>query len=104
LVVAGVTVGDVLGGSTEKLPADFAGASFCDDWRFRLECCARTWDRPYPREKLLGLVPLGTQRKDWNFSLQDKRVLNFENVVTDEDNVKQDISIDVYGRAKEDSS
>ena len=48
-----------------------------------------------------GILPLGSVRKDWNFSLQDKRVLNFENEVSDSDNIKQDISIDVYGR-KED--
>jgi phosphatidylinositol glycan class S len=46
-------------------------------------------------------VPPGTSRSDWNFSLEFKRVLNFENVVTDDDNVKQDMSIDVYGRKKE---
>lgn len=45
-----------------------------------------------------GILPLGQSRKDWNFSLQDKRVLNFENEVNDSDNIKQDISIDVYGR------
>ena len=45
-----------------------------------------------------GILPLGQSRKDWNFSLQDKRVLNFENEVSDSDNIKQDISIDVYGR------
>ena len=28
-------------------------------------------------------------------------MLNFENVVNDDDNIKQDLSIDVYGRAKE---
>ena len=48
-----------------------------------------------------GILPFGAVRKDWNFSLQDKRVLNFENEVSDSDNIKQDISIDVYGR-KED--
>lgn len=37
-------------------------------------------------------------RSNFNFSLEDKRVLNFENVVDDSDNIKQDISIDVYGR------
>ena len=48
-----------------------------------------------------GILPLGSVRKDWNFSLQDKRVLNFENEVSDSDNIKQDISIDVYGRKEE---
>jgi phosphatidylinositol glycan class S len=44
------------------------------------------------------LVPLGKVRTNFNFNLDNKRVLNFENVVTDDDNVKQDMSIDVYGR------
>jgi phosphatidylinositol glycan class S len=44
-------------------------------------------------------VPLGKVRANFNFNLDNKRVLNFENVVTDDDNVKQDMSIDVYGRA-----
>ncbi len=52
-------------------------------------------------ERNRGILPFGAVRKDWNFSLQDKRVLNFENEVSDSDNIKQDISIDVYGR-KED--
>lgn len=41
-------------------------------------------------------------RDDWNFNVEShQRILNFENVVSDDDNVKQDISIDVYGREKE---
>ena len=40
-------------------------------------------------------------RNDWNFTVaSDKRILNFVNEVNDDDNVKQDISIDVYGRDK----
>ncbi len=35
------------------------------------------------------IVPLGKVRSNFNFSLDGKRVLNFENVVTDDDNVKQ---------------
>lgn len=46
-------------------------------------------------------MPLGKLKGKFNFSLEDKRVLNFENVVTDDDNIKQDMSIDVYGRKKE---
>jgi phosphatidylinositol glycan class S len=45
-------------------------------------------------------VPLGRTKSSFNYSLDDKRVLNFENVVNDDDNIKQDISIDVYGRAE----
>jgi hypothetical protein len=35
------------------------------------------------------IVPLGKVRGNFNFNLDSKRVLNFENVVTDDDNVKQ---------------
>jgi hypothetical protein len=50
------------------------------------------------------LVPLGAVRSNFNFDLTDKRVLNVENVVTDDDNIKQDISIDVYGRKTEEDA
>ena len=46
-------------------------------------------------------MPLGQAKGKWNYNLDEKRVLNFENVVNDDDNIKQDLSIDVYGRAKE---
>lgn len=42
------------------------------------------------------IVPLGKVRNNFNFNLDSKRVLNFENVVTDDDNVKQ---VGVVGRA-----
>ena len=48
------------------------------------------------------IVPLGQVKSKWNFSIVDKRVLNVENVVNDSDNIKQDMSIDVYGRKEED--
>jgi hypothetical protein len=44
------------------------------------------------------IVPLGQLKSHFKYSVDDKRVLNFENVVNDDDNVKQDMSIDVYGR------
>lgn len=44
------------------------------------------------------LVPLGGQRGGFNFNLDDKRVVNMVSEVKDEDNIKQDMSIDVYGR------
>ena len=40
-------------------------------------------------------------RSDWNFNLEDKRILNMDYEVSDSDNVKQDMSIDVYGRKDE---
>ena len=53
------------------------------------------------------IVPLGQNKSNFNYNLDEKRVLNFENIVNDSDNVKQDMSIDVYGRNQdedEDSS
>ena len=40
-------------------------------------------------------------RSDWNFNLEDKRILNMDYEVSDSDNIKQDLSIDVYGRQDE---
>jgi hypothetical protein len=48
------------------------------------------------------MIPVGTVRSDFNFKVEDKRILNQEHEVKDEDNIKQDLSIDVYGRKKED--
>eukprot|EP00894_Picocystis_sp_ML_P003970 jgi/Pico_ML_1/54487/g4826.t1 len=56
-------------------------------------------------KKDVSLLPeefKGQVRKDFNVNFDDKRVVNMENIVTDDDNIKQDISIDVYGRQKED--
>lgn len=47
-------------------------------------------------------MPLGGSRAGFNFNLDDKRVINMVNEVSDEDNVKQDMSIDVYGRKDKD--
>lgn len=47
-------------------------------------------------------MPLGQTRTKFNFNLDEKRVLNFENEVSDDDNIKQDMSIDVYGRKDDD--
>ena len=49
-------------------------------------------------------MAFGKVRSDFNFSVEDKRVLNMENVVSDSDNIKQDLSIDVYGREKEEDT
>ena len=47
-------------------------------------------------------MPLGQVKSRFNYNVDLKRVLNFENVVDDSDNVKQDMSIDVYGRKDKD--
>ncbi len=50
------------------------------------------------------IVPLNRTKSNFNYNLDEKRVLNFENIVNDDDNIKQDISIDVYGRAEKEES
>ena len=39
---------------------------------------------------------------EYNFSTDRKRILNQVKVVNDDDNIKQDKSIDVYGRGEDD--
>ena len=48
-------------------------------------------------------MPSGELRNDFNYDTDgdNKRVLNVEHVVNDNDNSKQDMSIDVYGRGSE---
>lgn len=82
---------------------DEPGVTFAESFVFRAECASRTWARPHAVENLLNVVPANPEiRDDWNYSVQNNtRILNFENVVDDNDNVKQDMSIDVYGRKEE---
>eukprot|EP00959_Pyramimonas_sp_CCMP1952_P382793 8021076-Pyramimonas_sp.AAC.1 len=86
----------------EELRAE-KDVSFADNFVFRTECVARTWGRPHAVENCQNIVPASPDvRSDWNFSVTNNtRILNFENVVNDNDNVKQDMSIDVYGRKEE---
>jgi hypothetical protein len=81
------TVGAVLTGETPQLPVDFpAEAQFCNEFVDRLISAARTFkSRPVARE----LIPAGTTRRDFNFSVDRKRVLNMQRVIRTEDNVKQ---------------
>eukprot|EP00850_Spirogloea_muscicola_P024187 SM000470S16632 [mRNA] locus=s470:4:1046:+ [translate_table: standard] len=97
--VTATTLGVALAHDSALLPPEFAGISFCDEFDFRAKCASRTWKRQHPQENLMNLAPAGGVRSDFNFSLEDKRILNMENVVNDADNIKQDLSIDVYGRA-----
>ena len=115
---AGTTLGALMRGgagnnSSDALPAEYAGAALCANWARRVEAAARTWQRPHAQDHLMDIAPLPAKqaggagaaarpkaRGGFNFSLDDKRVLNAVSVVTDADNVKQDISIDVYGRAE----
>lgn len=97
----GTRLGVALKQDTSLLPKEFESAKFAEDFEFRTRCASRTWKRQHPQENLLSLVADGVLRSDWNFNLDDKRILNMEHEVNDSDNIKQDISIDVYGRSAE---
>lgn len=100
-LATGMTYGDAISRDKAKLPTEFAEAVFCDKFEFRCEAAARTWLRPHAQDNLMDIVPLGKVKGQFNFSLDDRRILNVENEVSDADNIKQDISIDVYGRKEE---
>ena len=97
--VAALRAGQAMSKDRGAMPPAWNQAPFCDDWAFRVGACARSWGRPHAADNLMDLVPLGSPpRGNWNFNLDDKRVLGVAVEVSDEDNIKQDISIDVYGR------
>ncbi|KAK9845336.1 hypothetical protein WJX81_003762 [Elliptochloris bilobata] len=106
LEVTSVRLGKALQRNMGELPAMWAkkGAVWCDDYDFRVGACARTWLRPHAQDNLMDIVPLGQTKGKWNYNLDEKRVLNFDNIVNDDDNIKQDISIDVYGRTPEEGA
>ena len=100
--VTGVTLGEARKMDPALFPDAFQSVDFCEEFLVRAEAAARTWTRQHAREELMGIVPLGDVKKDFNFSTDRPRVLNFVNVVNDDDNIKQDKSIDVYDRFDED--
>lgn len=81
------SLGEVLQGDSPQIPAEFPEKSqFCDNFAERIIAATRTYkSRPEAKER----IPLGTIYKDFNYSLERKRVLNAVNVVRTEDNVKQ---------------
>ncbi|MBE9040330.1 hypothetical protein IQ235_05930 [Oscillatoriales cyanobacterium LEGE 11467] len=81
------TLGEIVTGDEPQRPSVFpATAQFCDEFADRAFSAARTYkSRPEAQEH----IPLGTTCDDFNHSVERKRVLNSENIVTAEDNVKQ---------------
>lgn len=99
--VTAVTLGEAMAFAhgTKDLPDALACGQLCEAFLYRAEAAARCWKRPYPEEMLMALVPLGSVKEFGTFDCENNpRVLNAEHVVSDADNVKQDLSIDVYGR------
>lgn len=81
------TLGALFAETKPQLPADFPPETqFCDDFEYRATAAARTYkNRPSATE----LIPLGSSKTDFQFSVDRKRVLNSERIVKTEDNVKQ---------------
>lgn len=101
----GTDVGTILAQDISKFPeALLCGkeASWGSELEFRLGCAARTWMRDHARDVVRKMVPDGEVKTGFNTSTRNKRILNFVNEVKDSDNIKQDMSIDVYGREDED--
>lgn len=72
--------------------------SECENMLIRSMAAARTFKRRVEAQ----IIPLGEVADDFNFNTEKKRVLNQVFEPSFDDNVKQDKSIDVYGRADED--
>ncbi|MEB3342761.1 hypothetical protein [Okeania sp.] len=86
-IACGTTLGKVLSGETPILPTDFPPeAQFSDNFADRAIAATRTY-KIHPEAE--SLIPLGSYYDQLNYSLERKRILNAENIVSSEDNVKQ---------------
>lgn len=82
----GTSLGSILS-SEKQIPSEFPeNAQFSDEFEQRAFSAARTYKR---RESAKSLIPEGTCYKDFQYSIDRKRVLNASRVVTKDDNVKQ---------------
>ena len=84
-----VTLADIFASDEIKVPQQLQGEGniqLCDRFAERVAAAARTYkSRPQAKD----IVPLGTTKEDFNYSLERKRVLNNSRVVSTDDNVKQ---------------
>jgi hypothetical protein len=72
---------------TVQVPAEFPNeAVLCEAFVDRALAATRTYQQ---KAAAMTIVPLGTKKDDFNYSTERKRVLNMENLVSTEDNVKQ---------------
>ncbi|PSB10131.1 hypothetical protein C7B62_10445 [Pleurocapsa sp. CCALA 161] len=83
------TLGEIFQDETVKIPSELqadAEINICDRFAERVAAATRTYkSRPQAQEH----IPLGVVKKDFNYSLERKRVLNTSRTVSTEDNVKQ---------------
>ncbi|WP_254567387.1 hypothetical protein [Oscillatoria sp. HE19RPO] len=81
------TLGTVLEGEQPKLLPEFpADAQFCDDFVERAISTVRTYQH---RPEACEAIAIGSTYRELNYSVERKRVLNSDNIVRAEDNVKQ---------------
>jgi hypothetical protein len=86
-LACGMRLGAVLVNGHPQLPPAFPSTTqLCDDFVDRAIAATRTYRA---RVSAQELVPDGTVRDDFNYSVERKRVLNSERIVKTEDNVKQ---------------
>ena len=83
------TLGEIFQADEVKIPAELqteGSINLCDRFAERVAAATRTYkSRPEAKE----YIALGTSKRDFNYSLERKRVLNNSNTVSAEDNVKQ---------------
>ncbi|NEQ95875.1 MAG: hypothetical protein F6K30_03940 [Cyanothece sp. SIO2G6] len=82
-------LGDLVDGNILMRPEAFPEDSqFCDDFVDRAIAAARTY-RSRPQAQ--NYIPLHSLYRDFNLSLERKRMLNSERIIRAEDNVKQHV-------------
>lgn len=81
-----VTVGDLLDNEKISDLTEDKDIHLCENFGDRVIAAARTYQS---RPAAQAAIPLGERCSDLNYSIEKKRVLNFENVVKAEDNIRQ---------------
>ncbi len=88
-IACSTTLGDIFKSDTAQIPQELQTGdevNFCDRFAERVAAATRTYkSRPQAKD----IIPLGTTKQDFNYSLERKRVLNNSRVVNNDDNVKQ---------------
>jgi len=102
--VLGLTCGQIFTGDCKdptginmgaiQILDDGEGMRLCGDAVEKTIAAARTFKRRIEAQS----IAVGEIAEDFNFSTEKKRILNEVYTPSEDDNIKQDISIDVYGR------
>lgn len=94
----GISLGD-LPDTVSELPASLLGedqVALAEDFGERAQAAARTYRRS---PEIASTLPPGAMTSEVNHSVATKRILNENYEPSFDDNVKQDMTIDVYNRA-----